>query len=178
MAPALHVPKATVPEAHSELIFNALVSFLCPDRDFTCRYSALAVGPARASTLQLQRVKSKTRPTLPSVCHLILGHLCGCVSTEIEINWYYCCLSWKFPVDCFIANWKVASADSLCSWLVYKVRELAWRKANLLKELKINTRFWSVTRSVCCGCTKGNVSTKEGPKLVAGSRWGNTGPSL
>lgn len=146
MSPALPVPKANIHKTPSELTLNALVSFLCPVRDFTCRYSASAVGSACASTLQFQWLKFKTRPTLPSVCHLILGHLCGYMSTEIEVNWYYCHLSWKFPVDCFRANWKLLSADLLCSCLVYKVRELAWLKANLLKKLKINTSFWSVTR--------------------------------
>lgn len=54
MAPALHVPKANVQEGPSEVTFNAPVSFLCPLKDFTCRYSASAVGPACASTLQLR----------------------------------------------------------------------------------------------------------------------------
>lgn len=86
MAPVLHVPKANVQEGPSELTFNALVSFLCPVRDFTCRYSASAVGPACASTLQLRWLKFQTRPTLTSVCHLILGHLCGYMSTLVEVE--------------------------------------------------------------------------------------------
>lgn len=82
MVLALQVPKANVQEAPSELIFNALVSFLCPVRDFPCRYSTFAVGHACASTMQLQWLKFKT---LPSVCHLINGYLCGYVFTEFEV---------------------------------------------------------------------------------------------
>lgn len=175
MAPALRVPKANVQEAPSELIFNALVPFLCPVRDFPCRYSTFAVGPACASTLQLRWLKFKT---LPSVCHLIIGHLYGYMFTEFEVTWYCFHLSWKFPVGCFIANWRLLSADLLCSCLVYKVRELTWLKGNLLEELEINTSFCSATQSVCCGYTTASASTKKGQKLVAGSRWANRGPSL
>lgn len=86
MAPALHVPKANVQEGPSEVTFNALVSFLCPARDFTCRYSASAVGPVCGSTLQLWWLKFQTRPTLTGVCHLIFGHFCGYMSTVVEVE--------------------------------------------------------------------------------------------
>lgn len=80
MAPALHVPKANVQEAPSKLTFNAL-----PCHRFYL-YSSSAVGPACASILQLQWLKFKITPTLPSVCHLILGHFCGYMPTEVEVN--------------------------------------------------------------------------------------------
>lgn len=152
------------------------VNWQCPDFislpewDFTCGCSTSTIGPACGRTLQLLCLELKTRPT--SVCHLMLGHVCGCVSTEAKVIywWYYPCLSWKFPVDCSIANWKLQSTDWLCSCLVHKVRESAWLRANLPKKLRY-TSFWPVHLSVV-------ASTKKGQRLIAGSRLGNTGPSL
>lgn len=138
-----------------------------PEWDFTCGCSTSSIGAVCGRTLQLQWLELKTRPT--SVHHLMLGHICGCVSTEVEVKWYYSCLSWKFPVGCFTANWKLLSTDSLCSCLGY--RESACLRADLPKRLTTSTSFWSVNLSAV-------ASTKKGWTLVAGNRWGNTEPSL
>lgn len=105
--------------------------------------------------------------------HQCLPHLWLCVhKSQRQMTLLLSLL--KIPTICFTAKWKLLSTGSLCSCLVHKVRESssqAWLRENLPKKLRTNSSFWLVNLSVV-------ASTKKGQTLVAGSRWGNTGPSL
>lgn len=70
---------------------NVLVSFLCLNWDFTCECSTSTTDPAWGRTLQLQCLEQKTGAI--SVCHLMLGHVRGCVPTVGEVKPYYSFLS-------------------------------------------------------------------------------------